>query len=352
MVTHVEIQRRALMNMIPRATYRLQFHKDFGFADAARLAPYLERLGISHVYASPYLKARPGSTHGYDIVDHHRLNDELGDDAAFREMAAAFSASGLSQILDFVPNHMGVGGSDNPFWLDVLEWGRDSEHAGWFDIDWDPDRRYLHDKLLVPVLGDQYGIELEAGKIALKFDESAGEFAVWAYDSHKLPVCPRDYAFILGKAQPALEEFGDSFSNLDEWRPQIGRRAADLKRSLAEQARADAAVARAISDAIGCFAVTEGSGEHARRLDDLISRQHWRIAHFRVAADDINYRRFFNVNDLAGLRVELPEVFEQAHALVFQLLRDGTIEGLRIRPSRARGTRRRPPPLPGAARAP
>src|SRR5690348_10775529 len=121
---------------IPRATYRLQFHKEFGFRDAAALAPYLARLGISHVYASPYMKARPGSIHGYDIADHGRLNPELGDESAFRDMVTAFRRSGLGQVLDFVPNHMGVGGSDNPWWLDILEWGPASEYAGWFDIDW------------------------------------------------------------------------------------------------------------------------------------------------------------------------------------------------------------------------
>jgi (1->4)-alpha-D-glucan 1-alpha-D-glucosylmutase len=316
--------------MIPRATYRLQFHKSFGFRDAAKLAPYLARLGISHVYASPYLKARPGSTHGYDIVDHQSLNAELGDDAAFKEMVDAFRSNGLSQILDFVPNHMGVGGADNPLWLSVLEWGRDSEHAGWFDIDWDTDRRYLQDKLLVPILGDQYGVELDAGKIALKFDPALGEFAVWAYDSHKLPICPRDYCHILGDAHPELEKFGDCFSNLDEWRPQIVRRANELKHSLAALAKADDSVAAAIEHAVTRFRTPSDDSESARPLHDLIQMQHWRVAHFRVAADDINYRRFFNINDLAGLRVELPEVFEQAHALVFKLLREGTIDGLRI----------------------
>src|SRR5271170_3269067 len=149
--------------MTPLATYRLQFHKGFRFADAARLAPYLAKLGISHVYASPYLKARPGSTHGYDIVDHAAFNPELGGAEAFGRMVVALRENDLKQILDFVPNHMGVGGSDNPLWLDVLEWGPDAAHAGWFDIDWDPDRRYLLNKILVPFLGDQYGIELERG---------------------------------------------------------------------------------------------------------------------------------------------------------------------------------------------
>jgi (1->4)-alpha-D-glucan 1-alpha-D-glucosylmutase len=168
--------------MIPLATYRLQFHEGFRFADAARLAPYLARLGISHVYASPYLKVRPGSTHGYDIVEHRSLNPELGDQADFDRMVAAFAENGLGQILDFVPNHIGVGGADNPLWLEVLEWGQESVYAGWFDIDWYPDQPYLRAKLLVPLLGEQYGIELEAGNLALKFDSANGDFAVWAYD--------------------------------------------------------------------------------------------------------------------------------------------------------------------------
>src|SRR5450755_1797529 len=185
---------------VPRATYRLQFHKGFGFRAAAGLATYLARLGVSHVYASPYLKARPGSTHGYDIVDHLALNPELGDASDYAEMVQAFRANGLGQILDFVPNHMGVGGADNPLWLDVLEWGPQSIRADWFDIDWDPDRDYLRDKLLVPFLGDQYGIELEAGKLSLEFDPASGSFAVWAYGTHKLPVCPLHYGRILGDA--------------------------------------------------------------------------------------------------------------------------------------------------------
>src|SRR5580693_5399105 len=132
--------------MTPRATYRLQFHKDFGFAQAAEVAPNLARLGVSHVYASPWLKARPGSTHGYDIVDHHAINPELGTEADFRHMVETFHANGLRQILDFVPNHMGVGGGDNPLWLDVLEWGPDSAYAGWFDIDWQADRCHKEEK--------------------------------------------------------------------------------------------------------------------------------------------------------------------------------------------------------------
>ena len=315
---------------LPRATYRLQFHEGFGFAAAAALAPYLARLGISHVYASPYLKARPGSSHGYDMVDHGRLNPELGDEAAFRAMAAAFRAEGLGQILDVVPNHMGVGGADNPWWLDVLEWGEDSAYAGWFDIDWDPDRRYLQGKLLIPFLGDQYGAVLEAGQLRLRFDAEAGSFAVWAYDTHKLPICPLHYARVLGDAHPALERLGDAFAGLLDWRPNVARRARDLQAELATLAREEAALRAALDEVVAALNGEPGRLESWRALDALIQDQHWRAAHFRVAADDINYRRFFNVNELAGVRMELPELFDHAHRLVFDLLRDGTLDGLRI----------------------
>ena len=161
---------------VPRATYRLQFHKGFGFKEAAAVARYLAQLGISHVYASPYMKARPGSTHGYDIVDHDQLNPELGDETAFHQMCVAFRDAGLGQVLDFVPNHMGVGGADNILWLDVLEWGPDSAYAGWFDIDWRSDEDYLGGKVLAPFLGDQYGVELAAGELRLQlFRVDAGE---------------------------------------------------------------------------------------------------------------------------------------------------------------------------------
>jgi (1->4)-alpha-D-glucan 1-alpha-D-glucosylmutase len=316
--------------MTPRATYRLQFHKEFGFARAGQLVPYLARLGVSHMYASPWLKARPGSSHGYDIVDHHALNPELGDQAAFEYMVAALKVNGLGQILDFVPNHMGVGGADNPLWLDVLEWGRDSTCAGWFDIDWQPGPFYLRDKLLVPFLGDQYGIELYSGKLSLKFDELDGSFAVWAYDTHKLPICPLHYGRILGDTHRELERMGDAFANLPEWRPQVARRAGYLKAELARAAREREDVREAIGQALRQFNGEPGVDESWRELHDLIEEQNWRAAHFRVAADDINYRRFFDINDLAGLRMELPDVFDHAHSLVFRMLADGTLDGLRI----------------------
>ena len=313
----------------PLATYRIQLNADLGFTAAAALAPYLQRLGISHVYTSPILKARPGSSHGYDIVAHDALNPELGDPAQFDAMVAAFSSAGLELLLDFVPNHMGVSGADNPLWLDVLEWGSESEYAGWFDIDWEPHRGYLHDKLLVPVLGDQYGIELDAGKLVLKFDEAAGELAVWAYDHHKLPICPLAYGDVLGDEHMALERLGDEFGALHQWKPQVGRRAAELKRQLAAAVRDEQGVREALAASLERINRPDGEGVR-RALDALIEKQHWRAAHFRVAGDDINYRRFFNINDLAGLRIELPDVFDHVHRLVLELAGSRVIGGLRI----------------------
>ena len=316
--------------MTPRATYRLQFTPEFGFDQASALAPYLAKLGVSHLYASPYLKARPGSTHGYDITDHNVFNPELGGATGFARMSAALKAAGLKQILDFVPNHMGVGGADNPFWLDVLEWGQDSAYAGWFDIDWDSDQPYLHDKLLVPILGGQYGLEIVEGKLSLKFNRSTGSFAVWAYDTHMLPICPVHYGDILGDDDLTLDHIGDGFSGLPAWRPQVLRRAESLKADLVNAVRDRPELGDAIASAVARFNGTPGDARSWTRLDALIARQSWRAAQFRTAADDINYRRFFNINDLAGLRMELPAVFDHAHRLVATMLRDGTIDGLRI----------------------
>ena len=318
------------LTIIPRATYRLQLHQGFGFGEVAQRAPFLQRLGISHAYLSPYFKARAGSTHGYDIFDHRQLNPELGDDAAFAHMCQTLRQHALGQILDFVPNHMGVGGADNPLWLDVLEWGADAAHAGWFDIDWDPERRYLHNKILVPVLGDQYGIELERGMLQLQFDASEGSFAVWAYGTHKLPISPPHYARILGDGQLQLEQLADAFAWLPNWRQQMPQRAAEFKVQLAVLVAERADVREALRFALSRFEGRPGDGGSWRELDELIQQQHWRVAHFRVAADDINYRRFFNINDLAGLRTEVVEVFEHVHHRMLRLVRDGALDGLRI----------------------
>ena len=303
----------------PRATYRLQMHAGFGFKEAAAVAPYLARLGVSHAYLSPIFKARAGSPHGYDITDHGELNPELGSHADHAAMIETFRREGIGCILDVVPNHMGVGGADNPLWLDVLEWGPESRYAGWFDIDWEAG----DDKLLAPVLGAQYGEELRAGKLRLKFGDD-GTFAVWAYDSHKLPVAPPTYPMILGHDAETLDRMSDRFLDLPNWRPQIAERALDLKAELAELVRLDPQAHAQLERRV------EACNGDWRELDRLIRAQHWRVAFFRVAEDEINYRRFFNINDLAGLRMELGPVFARAHARVFEMLNAQEIDGLRI----------------------
>jgi (1->4)-alpha-D-glucan 1-alpha-D-glucosylmutase len=316
--------------MIPRATYRVQFSKDFRFSDAAAIAPYLAELGISHVYASPYLQARPGSKHGYDITNHNALNCELGGDPEFHRMLAVFREHGLEHILDYVPNHMGVGGSDNPFWLDVLEWGRNSRYARWFDIDWDSHSEYLKEKLIVPFLADQYGAELKKGNLELKFDEKHGTFSVWLYGTHKLPVTPPSYSEILRADSAHFKDLAKEFASLEQSWPEGQTRAAELKAQLARAVADDSGVNSALKNAIEQFRGKPCTIASWDGLDSLIHQQHWRPTHFRVASDDINYRRFFNISELAAIRMELPEVFEHTHQLVLRWLNDGDLQGLRI----------------------
>ena len=312
-----------------RATYRLQFHKGFTFRDAEGLVPYLARLGISHLYASPVMEARPGSTHGYDIVNHHRLNPEIGTREEFAALVAALHAHGMGLILDIVPNHMGIGGTDNVWWLDVLEWGEASPYAAYFDINWDPLREDLKGRVLLPVLGDQYGAVLERGEIALRFDPRQGSFSAWYYN-HCFPISPHSYPAILRRAGAALSDLARAFADLRRLRLGEARsRAAELKRGLAEAA-AEPRIGQCIAAAVDEFAGNPGRPATFRRLHRLLEEQAYRIANWRVAAEEINYRRFFNINDLAGLRIELPELFEATHRLVFDMAECGEIDGLRI----------------------
>ena len=312
-----------------RATYRLQFHKGFTFRDAEALVPYLARLGISHVYASPLMEARPGSTHGYDIVNHNRLNPEIGTDDEFDALVAALKAHEMGLIVDIVPNHMGIGGADNAWWFDVLEWGEASPYAAYFDINWDPLREDLKGRVLLPVLGDQYGAVLERGEIALRFDPREGEFSAWYYN-HRFPISPLSYPDVLRHAGEAAGELQREFVGLRRLEAGAQRcQAAELKRRLADAA-ANPKTAEAIATAVDGFAGDPGRPASFRRLHRLLEQQAYRIANWRVAAEEINYRRFFNINDLAGLRIELPELFEATHRLVFGMVDRGQVEGLRI----------------------
>jgi len=314
---------------VPLATYRLQFTKDFGFDQATALAPYLKDLGISHLYASPFLKARPGSTHGYDIVDHDRLNPELGGEEAFLRMSDALKAHGLGLILDFVPNHMGVGQADNAWWLDVLEWGQKSPYAGAFDIDWDalPHRR--HPGVLLPILGRPYGDALQAGEIELKYDAESGSFAAW-YFTHKLPINPQRYSemlrTIVNAASAADDPAGHELIVLahdyrDPSRPAY-RDAAALKQRLAGISGAAAIIERGLT----AYRGDAGTGA----LHRLLERQHYRLAYWRVAFSAVNYRRFFDISDLAGLRVEDIKTFRAIHPLVMRLIAQDRLQGLRL----------------------
>jgi malto-oligosyltrehalose synthase len=311
-----------------RATYRLQFHRQFTFCDAKELVAYLAALGISHIYASPIMEARPGSAHGYDIIDHNRLNPEIGTEADFQALVNALQAQGMGLILDFVPNHMGIG-SDNAWWLDVLEWGRASPFAVYFDINWEPIRPDMRGRVLLPVLGDHYGIILEEGGIALRFDREEGSFSAWYYE-HRFPISPRSYATILEAGGERLAGLAGQFATLDGCSARNAReRAAALKQRLADCARKPE-FANAIERALMAFTGQPGERASFEALHRLLEMQAYRIAYWRVAAEEINYRRFFNINELAGLRMELPELFERTHRLVFELIERGEVQGLRI----------------------
>ncbi|MBR0654627.1 malto-oligosyltrehalose synthase [Plastoroseomonas arctica] len=310
----------------PRATARLQFHAGFTLHDAVPLVPYFARLGISHLYASPLLTARPGSTHGYDIVDHSRINPELGGEPALERLVQALHAHEMGLILDIVPNHMGVGGSDNAWWLDVLEWGRQSAYAGFFDIDWNPPDASLRNRLLAPFLGAPYGAALASGDLAMRFDAAAGKLFI-GYFEHRFPLHPPHIAGMLRlAANPALAPAIDAFAAIP-----AGERGRALARD-AEAVLAGIAAtppgALAIAQVLAAFAPDQEAGR--ARLHRLLERQHYRLAWWRTATDEINWRRFFDVNALAGLRVERPEVYDATHELIERLYAEGSIDGLRI----------------------
>ena len=305
------------------ATARLQFHKDFTMDQAAELVPYFDKLGISHLYASPLLKARAGSTHGYDIVDHNTINPELGGEDALRRMVARLREHGMGLILDIVPNHMGVGGNDNAWWLDVLEWGRSSPYAEYFDIDWDPPDASLRGRLLAPFLGKSYGECLDDGELQLKFDEADGRLFV-GYHDHRFPINPRDYASVLLTTGGPLETPARAFADL-------GAGGGEAVRQEAEAARQELlqpTYRKALAECLHAYAVKLPEGKE--RLHRLLERQNYRLAWWRAATDEINWRRFFDVNGLAGVRVEVPEVFEATHRTVLRLYAEGLIDGVRI----------------------
>ena len=312
---------------IPSATYRLQFHAGFTFREAMEIVDYLRALGITDIYASPYFQAAPDSTHGYDVADHNRINPAIGDQSDFQALCSRLREKDMGQILDFVPNHMGIGESLNAWWMEVLEDGLASPYARYFDIDWHPGKEALADRVMLPILGDRYGRVLENGDFSLSF-VNGGFFL--RYFETRLPLRPRSYPFILRRV---ISELGGDRS--DELREIIGSLSdpaakTRAKARLKELAEAEPGVASAIDRALRTLEGSPGSPETFDDLHALLEEQVYRLSYWRVAAEEINYRRFFDINSLAAIRVEIPEVFEAAHQLVFQLLAQGHVTGLRI----------------------
>jgi (1->4)-alpha-D-glucan 1-alpha-D-glucosylmutase len=335
---------------IPRATYRLQLNRDFTFNQAREIVPYLSAIGISHCYISPCLKARPGSMHGYDIVDHNALNPEIGTPEEFDQFVNSLQEHGMGLILDIVPNHMGVMGSDNAWWLDVLENGEASAFASFFDIDWNPPKEELQGKILVPVLHDHYGTVLESGDLKLVFRPEQGEFDI-CYKIHRFPVNPREYPRILQSAANKLaarvpqdstellelQSLNTAFGHLparqEANHDQIIERNRDKeihKRRLAELCTRSPQVTSSIQDAVAALNGNPSDPSSFNALHELIKAQAYRLANWRVASDDINYRRFFDTNDLAALRMENENVFEATHRLILKFVAEGKVDGLRV----------------------
>jgi len=309
----------------PRATLRLQLHRNFTFDDALAQLDYFAALGVSHLYTSPIMTAQPGSTHGYDTVDYGTVSKELGGEAGLRRLAAKLHERGMGLVIDIVPNHMGVGGADNAWWLDILEWGRHSAYARHFDVDWHSPDPALRGKVLMPFLQAQYGEELAAGRIELKFDARDARFII-AYGPHVCPICPTDYAALLQSARRAdLDALAAPFQGLTT-QPDDQQRAAAARGALL------AHVGRNGTAAIDFVLEAHAGKEPVPRehLHRLLERQHYRLAWWRTATDEVNWRRFFDINALAGVRVERHDVFEAVHKLVFRLYADGVIDGVRV----------------------
>jgi (1->4)-alpha-D-glucan 1-alpha-D-glucosylmutase len=318
---------------VPIATYRLQLTAKFGFDAAAAIVPYLGALGVSHLYASPFMKARKGSTHGYDVVDHTAINPELGGEAGFERLSEALRKHGLGLILDFVPNHVGVHFADNPWWLDVLEWGEASPHAVSFDIDWEQLPYRARGGVLLPILGVAYGEALEKGEIELRYDADEGSFSAW-YFEHRLPIALERYGEVLNTV---VKEAAAENSAAGKRILELVSQYAGLRHPNRNEAPTFKAKLREIEGAADLV----GRGLNAYRADPdrpsqtlalhhLLERQHYKLGHWRLASSDINYRRFFDINSLAGLRVEDATTFRIAHRLVAKLIAEGKLQGLRL----------------------
>ncbi len=333
---------------IPVSTYRLQFNRRFTFSHATKILPYLDEVGISDVYASPCFAAQRGSMAGYDVVDPTRFNPEIGTEEDFNRFAHELQRRNMGYILDIVPNHMYVESDDNRWWMDVLENGPSSPFAPFFDIDWRPVKRELENKVLIPILGEQYGTVLERQELKLTFEN--GAFFLSYYD-HRLPILPETYTDILRHrverletvvpaGAPSLAEFLSivtslsclpSYTERNEPRPTERTREKEIiKKRLHTLYKGSQAVRDFIDENIRIFNGDEKGAHAFDLLDNLLGKQVWRLSFWRVATDEINYRRFFDINALAAIRMEVPGVFQKSHELVLRLIREGKVTGLRI----------------------
>jgi (1->4)-alpha-D-glucan 1-alpha-D-glucosylmutase len=331
----------------PVATYRVQLSHAFTFKDLKSLTPYLDDLGVSDCYCSPILTARQGSTHGYDICDHSRLNAEIGSDADLQSLSDALRQRGLGLVVDFVPNHMGIDPQTNAWWRDVLENGPSSPYARFFDIDWRPVKEELRDRVLLAILGDQYGAVLERGELQLAFVEGA---VVLTYFDRVLPINPRRAPLMLKHGLDALEQgapddpdvlaFADVLHALEAMpamtetsEPAIAERQrvkTEAREQLAALHARSPRIREHITAALAVFNGTAGDAESFDRLHELLELQPYRLAYWRTAFDEINYRRFFDINELGGLRMEDPRVFAATHALLLDLIEKGHVTGVRL----------------------
>ncbi|MGE3076387.1 MAG: malto-oligosyltrehalose synthase [Dehalococcoidia bacterium] len=311
----------------PVATYRLQLHPGFGFEAAAAAVPYLGRLGISHLYLSPIWAATPGSTHGYDVIDHARINEELGGLAGFYVLAQAARDNGMQVILDIVPNHVGI--AHHPWWRDVLRYGPNSQFAPYFDIDWEGQPQQAAGVLVYPVLGQPFGSALEAGELTLEYD--GAEIVVRYYD-RTFPVAPKLYASTLGL--PPLgedpEPVREVIANLEALVTASPQSAEILLGRLAETLAHSPDLMEWVQTRIASYNGAAGVPDSFNQLEVLLQQQPYRLAYWRVSAEEINYRRFFDINDLAAVRIEHEPAFEATHSLVRELVAGGLVSGLRV----------------------
>ncbi|HEX2273925.1 MAG TPA: malto-oligosyltrehalose synthase, partial [Acidimicrobiales bacterium] len=319
--------------MAPRATYRVQLHAGFGFDDLAAVAPYLAELGVSHVYCSPYLQAAAGSSHGYDVVDHRRLNDELGGEEAHERMCRALAAVGLSQVLDIVPNHMAAAGRENAWWWDVLENGPSSRYAAAFDVDWPGTDEGGDGRLVLPILGDHYGRLLEAGELCLA--REGGTFAV-RYHDHAAPISPRTLDGLLARAagECGSDELATIATALGRLPPASATDRASVRERHRDKEVLRQLLARLLREQPEAAAAVDGLvaavNADPDALDALLARQVYRLAYWRLATQELDYRRFFDIPTLVALRQEVPHVFEETHELVLRLVHEGAVTGLRV----------------------